>query len=148
MTTVVSRLRAVLRANAVFSFSCALAGLVGSKALAVGLGIPAPELRGLGVQLLVFAGFLVFLSSRPALGQGWTYWAVLVLGVIDLLWVVGTAQALGSGALTPTTLGVGLIVGIALVVGAFGCLELWLWSALYRSRRLGNALETTASGRD
>lgn len=134
MPALVARLRVVLRANAIFSSVCALATLFGSRALAPEMGLHAGELRGLGVQLLLFAAFLVFLSSRRGLGSGWTYWAVLVLGVVDLLWVVGTVQALGSGALPATPAGVWMAVGVAVVVGAFGVVELWIWRGLRRAR--------------
>lgn len=136
MRSPVPLLRVVLRSNATFSLLSGLATLLGSAALATEIGMPAGELRGLGIQLLIFAGFLFFLSARSSLGQGWTFWAVLVLGIIDLLWVVGTAQVLASGALAASTLGVWMMAGVAVVVGTFGCVELWIWRALRRDRRV------------
>lgn len=135
MRNPVPRLRTVLRLNAAFSLACALVMLVGAGALAPEIGRASGELQGLGVQLLVFAGFLSYLSARSGLGAGWTYWAVLALGIVDLLWVVGTAQAFSVGGLAATPFGVLTAIGVALVVGAFGCLELWIWWSLRRERR-------------
>lgn len=135
MRSPVPRLRFVLRLNAAFSGLCALVSFFGAVPLAGEVGLSTAELRGLGVQLALFAAFLAFLSARSALGRGWTYWAVLALGVLDLLWVAGSAQALRSGALAASALGGGVVLAVALVVGAFGCLELWIWWALRGERR-------------
>lgn len=120
-------LRLALRGNAAFSTLCAVISLVGAAPLAVTLGVPAPEmLTGLGVQLLLFAGFLVWLSLRPAIHPG------IALGVIaaDAAWVLGTVPVVAAGVLTSA--GVWTALGIADFVAAFGILQ---WIGVRRMRR-------------
>ncbi len=110
-------LRLALRANASFSSACAIAALIGGSSLANALAIPDPAfLPALAVNLLVFAGFLVWLSTciviSPALG-----WGVVVA---DALWVVGTIPIVAGDVLN----GTGDMV--ALLVAAFVA----LWAVL------------------
>jgi len=91
-------LRWSLRGNATFS-TLSGATLMGAGAsLATTFGVPEPMmLTSLGVNLLAFAAFLVWLASReeirPAL-------ALAVVGA-DLAWVVGSVPVLLFAALTP-----------------------------------------------
>ena len=80
-------LRKSLRANATFSALSGLVFAIASGPVAVFLGNVPPSLVLLvGVQLLFFAGVLVWLSSRSEIPPSW---AVSVV-VADLLWVVAT----------------------------------------------------------
>lgn len=81
-------LRLSLRGNALFSSFSGLAFVIASGMIATILGnIPAGLVLGVGIQLLIFAAALVWLSSRTHIP------VPLAIGVIvaDLLWVVGTA---------------------------------------------------------
>lgn len=87
-------LRLALRANATFSTVSGLTFALASTAIAAFLGaIPAAEVMSVGLMLIGFAAFLVWLSLRPSIP------APLVLGVIaaDLGWVVGTAFVVFAG---------------------------------------------------
>ncbi len=111
-------LRRSLRGNAAFSTLCGLTSLLAASSLAPALGIPEPlQLASLGAQLLVFAGLLVWLASRPAIRPG------LALAVVaaDLLWVIGTVPLLVAGILTP--LGSWTAFAVANVVGLFAVLQ-------------------------
>ncbi len=80
-------LRQSLRGNALFSTLSGLTFLVASAAIAEFLGgLPSMLVAAVGGQLLLFAGVLVWLASRPEISRQ------MVIGVIvaDILWVVGT----------------------------------------------------------
>lgn len=107
-------LRNALRGNAAFSSACGLISIAGATPLAGALGTGPPySLVALGAQLLVFAAFLVWLASRPAIRPA------LALAVVaaDALWVVGTLPLLVAGVLTPT--GSWTAFAIAQVVAVF-----------------------------
>lgn len=111
-------LRLTLRANATFSTMCAVTALIGAGRLASALGIPDPAfLPVLAVNLLVFAGFLVWLSVRevisPALG-----WAVVVA---DVLWVLGTVPIVSGEILSAT--GDAVAIGVAAFVALWAALQ-------------------------
>ncbi len=111
-------LRYSLRANAAFSSVCGVASLASAAPLAASLGIPEPALlTGLGVQLLLFAGLLMLLASRPVIRPS------LALAVVaaDVLWVVGTVPLVLSGALS--TAGNWTALAIADVVALFAVLQ-------------------------
>lgn len=80
-------LRISLRANAGFS---TLSGLVfataGAPVAAFLGGVGSAEVVGVGVQLLVFAAFLAWLSLRPSIPVA----VVFAVIAADLAWVVGT----------------------------------------------------------
>lgn len=81
-------LRLSLRGNAFFSSLSGLSFLVASERIAAILGnVPAPVVLSVGLQLLLFAGALVWLASRPEVSVPL---AITVI-VADLLWVVATA---------------------------------------------------------
>lgn len=111
-------LRLALRSNAAFSTSCALIALSTAEPLAAWLGVPDPELLiGLGIQLLVFAAFLVWLSTRARIQPA------IALGVIaaDAAWVVGTVPVVALGGLSSP--GVFVALGIADAVALLGILQ-------------------------
>ena len=111
-------LRTSLRGNAAFSTLCGVIALAFAAPLAGTLGIPAPiQIAGLGVQLLVFAGLLLWLASRPVIRVG------LALAVVaaDVLWVLGTVPLVASGALSSTGNWTALV--IADVVALFALLQ-------------------------
>lgn len=80
-------LRRSLRGNAAFSTLSGLAFALASGAIAAFLGDVQPLLiLAVGLQLLLFAGALMWLASRTRISVS------LAIGVIvaDLLWVLGT----------------------------------------------------------
>jgi hypothetical protein len=112
-------LRTVLTVD---SIGCAVSGaalIAGASLLAAPLGLSFTLLEGAGIILLPFAGLLGWLASRetpPATGV----WAVILL---NALWVIESlVLAIGSGA-QPTTLGVVVIIGQALMGAILAALE-------------------------
>jgi hypothetical protein len=90
-------LRKSLRANAAFSALSGLAFSLASGPVATFLGNVHPSIVLLvGVQLLFFAGVLVWLSSRSEIPPS------LAIGVVvaDLLWVVATIIVVYAGLFT------------------------------------------------
>ena len=91
-------LRYSLRGNAVFSSASGLALIAAAGPLARIMGVPGSvSLPGLGVQLLVFAGLLLWLASREAIRPA----LAMAVVVADGLWVAGTVPVLLAGVLTP-----------------------------------------------
>jgi len=106
-----SFLRKSLRGNALFSILSGLTFVAASGAVAEILGAVTPiEVIVMGVQLLLFAGVLLFLASRPEVS------ARLTIGVIvaDVLWVIGTVVIVYADLLTSS--GAVLAVMIADIV--------------------------------
>jgi len=87
-------LRLSLRANAFFSTFSGASFLLARNEIAALLGeIPALAVFSVGLQLLLFAGALLWLASRPEIS------IPLTMGVIvaDGLWVVGTGVVVYAG---------------------------------------------------
>jgi hypothetical protein len=111
-------LRLALRCNAGFSGLCALLCLAASGPIAASMGLPeAIWLQALGVQLLVFAGFLVWLAARPRIAPA-IAWGVVAA---DVAWVVGTLPLVAADLLTIT--GIWIALGVADVVAFFAILQ-------------------------
>ena len=122
-------LRRALGANALFSVSTGLLLTGAPDWTAALLGDVAPwMLRLIGVGLLLFAAFLVWVARRPAPRASY---ALLATGA-DLGWVAGSAVLLAFPVLSTT--GVGLVVGVAGVVLVFALLQGAGLRALTRNR--------------
>lgn len=123
-------LRGALGANALFSFSTGLLLVGAPEWTAAMLGDVTPwMLRLIGVGLLLFAAFLVWVARRP---ESRAAYALLATGA-DLGWVAGSAVLLVFPVLSST--GVGVVVGVAGVVLVFALLQGAGLRALTRNRR-------------
>ena len=108
-------LRMALRTNASFSALCALLSLFAAQPIAVVMGIPdAVWLQALGVQLLAFAGFLVWLATRPRIPSA-IAWGVVAA---DAAWVVGTLPLVAVDLLTTSGIWIALCVADAVALCA------------------------------
>lgn len=83
------------------------------------LGLPIALLRGVGVFLIPFAAFLVWLAPRALESRG-LVWTIVVGNV---LWVLASVLVLESRRVVPTALGTAFVVAQALAVAAFAYLE-------------------------
>ncbi len=84
-------LRLALGGNAAFPTLSAVIFLVASQPIAFFLGLlPGKQVVVLGIQLGVFAAWLAWLSTRPAIPR-WQVWLIIAL---DALWVAGSFQLL------------------------------------------------------
>jgi hypothetical protein len=103
-------LRNVLKADALLS-TATLAGMtLGAAALAAATGLPQALLVAVGIGLIPWVAFLLWVATRPA-GPAAAVWAVIVL---NLVWAVdGALVAFGVG-FAPTALGVGFAAFSAL----------------------------------
>lgn len=112
-------LRRALQVDAVASGSMGLLFLVGAGALEPLLGLPTILLRDVGLLLIPFAGFLLWLAPRasafPALVR-------TVVGA-NVLWVIASLVLLVSGRVEPTTLGTIFVAVQAVAVAAFAYME-------------------------
>lgn len=124
-------LRWALRANAGFSTLSAVVLIGFSESAAAFLGAAEPEqMITLGIQLAVFAAWLVWLASRAAIPR----WQVAVVIVLDAVWVASSAAMLLSPPPPLTVGGKWAIALVAEVVGLFGVLQ---FVGLRRLRRGG-----------
>lgn len=101
-------LRTSLRANAAFSMLSGGAFALAGSAVASFLGVSPPILvTGVGVNLLAFAGALLFLASRPRIAPR------LALAIIaaDMAWVVGTLALVLGDVFTTAGAAAALVVG-------------------------------------
>lgn len=107
-----SLLRLALLADAIASGAMAVLLAAAASALAEWFGLPAVLLREVGLFLLPYAAFLIFLASRaetPRLPA-----RLVVAG--NAFWVAGSILLLVSGWVAPTPLGTAFVIAQALIV--------------------------------
>lgn len=115
------KLRWILRGNAVFSTICAMIMAVFGHALAPAMGtLPPVSLYIVAANLIVFAGILIWMTGPPQPHQGLTK----VIITADLIWVVASLLGVFLFHQKLTSLGVSLIIGVAVVVGILAALQL------------------------
>jgi hypothetical protein len=107
-----------------------LLAVLGVAVLADLFGYPAALLVPAGVGLVVFAGWLVYSATRPAVSRAGA--GVIIVG--NLLWVVASVVLVLSGWSDPTALGVGFVLAQAAAVAGLAALQ---YAGL---RRAGSAL--------
>ena len=133
-TTITTRSRLVLRANAVFSTVGGLIAVVAAGWLSDVSGIDHVALTRLGgIGLLLFA-VDVFRQSR--LPEHKLPFALLQTSIADASWVIATVVVLALVDLTGW--GVAGAIVIAAAVADFGAVQLWL-----RSKLVGTADSAT-----
>ncbi len=110
-----SRLRFWLRIDAVASGLSGFGSLAGLGFLPDLLGTPPALLVPVGIFLLVWAGALWFLASRPQVSRG-AVWAVIAL---NLVWVLDSAATVAIGWFPLTGLGVAYLLAQAAAVALF-----------------------------
>ncbi len=131
-------LRLALGGNAAFSTLSAVIFLAASQPIASFLGfLPGKQVVVLGIQLGVFAAWLAWLSTRPAIPR-WQVWLIIAL---DALWVAGSFQLLLAPPAELTVGGKWAIGMVADVVALFAILQS---VGLWRLRR--TALQKNPAG--
>ncbi len=131
-------LRLALGGNAAFSTLSAVIFLAASQPIASFLGLlPGKQVVVLGIQLGVFAAWLAWLSTRPAIPR-WQVWLIIAL---DALWVAGSFQLLLAPPAELTVGGKWAIGMVADVVALFAILQS---VGLWRLRR--TALQKNLAG--
>ena len=112
-------LRRVLMLDAGVSGASALLLVAAAGALAGPLGLSEVLLRWLGVAFLPWAIFLVWLASKDTPPRQ-LVWFVIALNAI---WVVDCVLVLLLGWIAPTSLGIAVVIGQAVVVALFAELQ-------------------------
>lgn len=135
-----SSLRRALLVDATASGTMGVLLVLGAGPLEPLLGLPVSLLRGVGLFLVPFAGFLVWLAPHASMLRG------MVRSVVggNVLWTLASIVLLVSGWVTPTTLGTMFVVGQAVAVAVFAYLE---HRAVARSAGLPAAAGSSVSGR-
>ena len=96
----------------------------GAGSLASLLGLPEGLLRAAGLALLPYAAFVAWAGARKG---GAPRNAVRAAVAINLLWTLDSVLLLALGPVSPTGLGVALVLAQALVVLGFAAMQ---WTAL------------------
>jgi hypothetical protein len=120
-------LRRALGGNGLFSLSSGLVCLLWAEPLTRPLGIPSvPLLRVIGLVLIGYSGFLLWLASRPTGPTGPTPLRrmALLASALDAGWVIGSGVLLVLPAMPWTTLGRWVIGGLAVIVAGWGLIQL------------------------
>jgi hypothetical protein len=113
-------LRKVLLLDGLTSGAMGLGLALGAGLLMEPLGLPLGLLRGAGLTLLPFAGFVLYVARRSRLHRG----AALSVAAMNALWVFDSVLILLTGSVQPSALGVAFIVVQALTVAVFALLQL------------------------
>jgi hypothetical protein len=109
----------VLLVDAIASGGMGVLFLLAAGPLEPLLGLPAALLRGVGLFLIPFAGFLVWLAPQATARRA----VVRCVAAGNVLWILASVLLLVSGRVDPTPLGIAFVVLQALVVAVFAYLE-------------------------
>jgi hypothetical protein len=112
-------LRRALRGNALFSAFCGAMILFAQPTVLSWLGLSGIDIRPVGAFLLLFAAYLVWMSRQQRLPR------VLVAGVIagDWAWVAGSVYLVALNPALFSTMGLLLVLDVAVVVMVFALLQ-------------------------
>ena len=103
-------LRQVLKLDALLSAATASALILGAAVLAQMTGLPVNLLIVVGLGLIPWVAFLLWVATRPTVPVA----AVWVVIVLNLVWVVDCALVAFGVGFTPTAWGVGFATANAL----------------------------------
>lgn len=112
-------LRIALKLDAVVTGANGAAYVLAAGPLEDLLGLSPALLRSIGAFLLMFAGAVWLIASRPELSPP----AVLAVIAVNVLWAIDSVAFLALGFSDPTTAGAVWIVLQALVVAGFAELQ-------------------------
>jgi hypothetical protein len=112
-------LRLVLKLDAVVTGANGVAYLAAAGPLEDLLGVDAAVQRPIGAFLMLFAGGVWLVATRPAIPHR----AVLAIAGANAFWAIASLAFAIAGVSSPTTLGTVWIVLQALVVGGFASLQ-------------------------
>ncbi|MEU8250292.1 hypothetical protein [Nonomuraea sp. NPDC048916] len=112
-------LRFALKQDAIGSGANGLVYLAAAAIFGSMFGLPAAMLVPVGAFLVAFAGFLLYLASRPAVNRA----AVITVMAVNVAWVIASAEVLIAGWFPLTGLGIALVIAQAVVVAGFAGLQ-------------------------
>jgi hypothetical protein len=112
-------LRLALKLDAVVTGICGVGFLLFSAVLDGTLGLPTAAMAAVGAFLIVYAGLVWTLATRPAMPVG----AVYAVIAANALWAVDSAVLLALDGFTPTVAGQVVIAVQAAGVAAFAALQ-------------------------
>jgi len=112
-------LRRALLVDAAASGTMGLVMLLAASPLESLFGLPTSLLRPVGLFLIPFAAFLVWLAQRADSLRG----LVRAVVVGNILWVLASVLLLVSGLVTPTAIGTLFVLAQAAAVVVFAALE-------------------------
>lgn len=111
----------IFRINAFFSGLSGLALTVAASPISSFIGVPAPlVLAAVGIGLMAFAAVLYWLGSRPV-----SRTTLITIGVLDMIWVAGSAMLLLGGWVPFTTAGMWVVALTAEIVFWFAVVEFY-----------------------
>jgi hypothetical protein len=110
--------------DAVASGVGALPLLIGAEWLSPHFGLPVTFLRVVGIVLVPWVVLLLLVAARP----GRSSFAIGLVIVANVLWVVASAGLLIADVVSPTPLGIAVVIVQAALVVAFASLQYLSWS--------------------
>jgi hypothetical protein len=114
------QLKTVLLINAISSAAAGLLLVIFATSLAVLFGVAAPIIfTGTGIFLILFAGFVWYVATRPQLSAG----LVKLVTILDLSWVLGSIVLVIEYRELLTVIGSTLIVAVAAWVALMALLQ-------------------------
>lgn len=119
-----SLLRRALLIDAVASGIGALPLLMGAEWLSPHFGLPVAFLRAVGIVLGPWVALLLLVAARPRQSS----FAIGLVIVTNVLWAVASAGLLVSDVVSPTPLGVAVVIVQAVLVVGFASLQYLVWS--------------------
>jgi len=116
----IKKIKYALLANATFSTVSGLSLIFFKDQLATIMAVQKPGiLLYIGIGLLLFAGFIVWLATRPVINKR----LVKIIIIQDWLWVIGSLLILVFQIFGLSWVGYEMILGVAIVVGIFASLQ-------------------------
>ncbi|MEU1723109.1 hypothetical protein ACNF49_38525 [Actinomadura sp. ATCC 39365] len=112
-------LRFALKQDAIGSGANGLVFLAVAAIFGSMFGLPGALLVPAGAFLVAFAASLLFLAARPVVNRA----AVIAVMVVNVAWVVGSAEMLIAGWFPLTGLGTAYVIAQAVVVAGFTGLQ-------------------------
>ncbi len=140
VTNHTSPLRRVLLVDAFASGPVGLLLLLDATALESLFGLPASLLRGVGLVLIPFAAFLLWIAPQASALRT----IVRMIVGANALWVVASVLLLVSGLVDPTPLGTAFVALQAVVVAVLALVE---HRALVRDEAISPGEPSPAVGR-
>jgi hypothetical protein len=118
-TTSSTFLRRALALDAIASGATAVLIVAAASPLEGLLGLPAALLRGAGLVLIPYVGFVIYAAMRETVARS-AVWSIIAA---NMAWAAASAVLLLAGWVEPNALGYAFVIGQALVVALLGELQ-------------------------
>jgi len=109
------RLRQTLLADVVVTGAAGLLLTLAAGPLGDLFDLPVTLLRVAGVALIPWTAFVLYVATRPVIPRA----GVWTIAIGNLAWTIASLVLIVSGAVDPSTLGIGFVIVQAAIVSVF-----------------------------